>query len=135
MLKSRNKGNDQSLKVLHQSIGIPDESGLHHLNLTMTYSDSEKQDERNHAINAETDQRELKSAQYNPAFLSDIASKTGGRFFSIEQISDIPNAILWKSSSDNTQRKIHLWHHPLFYITLVMLVSIEWYQRRKHGHP
>lgn len=81
------------------------------------------------------DLREYRNAQYNPVFLRRLAEATGGRHFELnelEQLADyipvrdleVPNAEL---------ERWRLWHWPPFLVLLTVLLSAEWYLRRKKG--
>lgn len=113
----------------------PVEAGKHELTVQVSDEKDETVVSWTHALLAVENQREFENARYNPDLLAAIAAQTGGRFFSLDRLNRIPDAIPWESSEERIQRVVPLWHNPAFFAVLAAMFSTEWYLRRKHGQP
>ncbi len=80
-------------------------------------------------------ENEFANARANPEFLREIADRTQGKFFTLDQLSIIPESIPRESRTNSDRQIIHLWYHPVFYLVLVLILGLEWYLRRTHGQP
>ena len=76
---------------------------------------------------------ELESPQLNEDLLKQLASRTGGAYFSIadaelmlENIADVQNSIFVDAERE-------LWAHPLVLLTVVGLLGTEWFLRKRIG--
>ena len=76
---------------------------------------------------------ELESPQLNEDLLKQLASQTGGAYFSIadaelmlENIADVQNSIFVDAERE-------LWAHPLVLLTVVGLLGTEWFLRKRIG--
>ena len=113
----------------------PVEPGLHRITLTARDAQGEDVARLHAAVLARVDQREFLDARYKPAFLQRLAAHTGGEFFALDDLDQLPEQIPW---TDNAQARLDhfpLWHRPPFYILLAALLCAEWYLRRKRGEP
>jgi len=79
------------------------------------------------------DEREFQNPQYNPEFLRNLAEKTGGKFFELDQLSRVADEIPWGRHEEVEVIQIRLWHFPGFYFFLVLAMVVEWYVRRRKG--
>lgn len=113
----------------------PTQTGKHRIIVKASDARDGKELTGTQAFLADANQREFDNAQYNPDFLQEIASRTKGRFYPLDRISEIPGAIPWERNPESTQKKIHLWYCPVFYFLLVSMLSLEWYLRRRRGYP
>ncbi len=132
-----NLGIDESIKEIgeYTSEFTPVEQGLHKIKVTAEDDQDEQIGTLEQAFIVKEDHNEYEQAEYNPGLLKDISRSTGGEFFTLNQISQIPDAIPWEPGREAVTVKLHLWHHPLFLILLCLLLFLEWYFRRKKGLP
>ena len=80
---------------------------------------------------------EFKETRANAALLRQIAQRSGGQFFTPNALGTLPGAL----SSDGTftpvrfeeARETELWHLPLFFIIVVLLLTTEWVLRKRSG--
>lgn len=75
--------------------------------------------------------QEAFGVRQNRALLERLASATGGRYWTPEQWSQLPEAISY-SNAGITERDIrYLWDAPFFFFLLALLKSGEWLLRRR----
>jgi hypothetical protein len=86
------------------------------------------------ALIAQPDRREFANPQYNPDFLRRLADETGGRFFTLDRIADIPDRIPYALRENAEKYRIHLWHKPPLFVFALLMLSAEWWIRRKKGY-
>lgn len=87
------------------------------------------------AVLVARDESEFNDPRYQPALLQDLAARTGGKFYELHNFTDVLNQLAWTPVEEARIERIHLWHVPFFYALLVLLLSAEWYIRRKKGMP
>ncbi len=124
---------------LHPSTDLPDlmsgefradTSGLYNIE-TITRRDDEPIDSARMAIYHDAGKAEYFSLRTNRNLLQQLADATGGRYWTIDELDELPSAIEF-SSAGITEREISpLWDAPLFFILLVLLKTIEWLLRRR----
>lgn len=80
---------------------------------------------------------EFKETQANAALLRQIAQRSGGRFLSTADLSTLPDAL---SASERFQptvreetRETELWHLPGLLALIILLLSTEWFLRKRSG--
>lgn len=112
----------------------PEEAGTHLLTLTAMNDKGESVGSMEEAFLVEPDNREFQKAQFNPGYLMEIADKTGGRYFTLDQINAIHKYIPWVDRSAPEEMRIHLWRIPLFFFLLIGMLSAEWVMRRLKGY-
>jgi hypothetical protein len=111
----------------------PSLSGLHRLTVVGTDDKGQAVTQLDDAFLVQPDYREFQQAQYKPEFLSELARSHGGRFFGLDQMDALAEAIPVPPSLDSEDLVLHLWHLPGFFIVLAALMIPEWYLRRKAG--
>jgi len=85
------------------------------------------------AVLAHPDNREYQGARFNPGFLKQLAKKSGGAYFTLNQLGDVARHIPWPEDETSEVRRIHLWHFPLFFFLVAAVLATEWYLRRRNG--
>lgn len=113
----------------------PREPGMHRFELAAQDPEGALVAALEQAVLVHPDDRELRHSRYDPAFLQEIAAHIGGRFYSLEELDEIPAQIPRTHSQQQRRDRFHLWHLPVFYLVLVLLFTSEWYLRRKQGQP
>jgi uncharacterized membrane protein len=124
---------------LHPSTDVPDlmtgefradTSGLYTIE-TITRRDDEPIDSARMAIYHDAGKAEYFSLRTNRSLLQQLADATGGRYWNIDELDELPNAVEF-SSAGITEREISpLWDAPLFFILLLLFKIIEWLLRRR----
>ncbi len=113
----------------------PDEAGVYSLTITATDRDGQSVGEYEESFLVTPDQNEFERVQYNPQYLKEMADKTGGSFFSLEQLEEVPGQIPWTPGEEMETVQLHVWHNPIFFIILILMMTLDWYLRRKRGMP
>ncbi|MEJ2130802.1 MAG: hypothetical protein P8Y95_04070, partial [Gammaproteobacteria bacterium] len=67
------------------------------------------------------------------ALLTDIASRSGGRYWSLDQMAEIPEAISFSPAGVTERELLSLWNMPIVFMVLVLLKGGEWLARRRWG--
>jgi hypothetical protein len=113
----------------------PEETGMHVLRFEALNDKHEVVGTLEEALLVEPDRREFQTAQYNPRFLQDIATRSGGAYFSLDRLSDVVDRIPWRGSTESGEIRIRLWHLPPLFFALIAMLAVEWFLRRRKGHP
>ncbi|HOJ59846.1 MAG TPA: hypothetical protein PK878_06135 [bacterium] len=113
----------------------PQETGLHRLSVQAADEQGEAVGSLDEAFLVAPDESEFQNPRYDPVFLQEIASRTGGEFISIGQTASLASRIPWTPDPRAETARLHLWHNPLFFFLLAAMLSVEWYARRKRGCP
>jgi uncharacterized membrane protein len=71
--------------------------------------------------------------QQNRALLERIALATGGRYFTLDEADEIPEAVQFSDAGIVERRLLELWNMPFLFLLLVVLKSGEWLLRLNWG--
>ncbi len=85
------------------------------------------------AFLVEPDQREWNHARFNEKFPRDLAAATGGAYFSLDRLGELIDRIPRTSHRESDRVRLPFWHFWLFFPIFILLLSLEWYLRRKKG--
>lgn len=85
------------------------------------------------ALLVEPDQREWNHARFDPKFLRELAETSGGEYFSLDRLAEIPARIPPTSHRESERVRLPIWHFWGFFAILIALLSLEWFLRRKRG--
>ncbi|HEX4577132.1 MAG TPA: hypothetical protein VH117_07250 [Edaphobacter sp.] len=85
-----------------------------------------------------TFQREDGSAEnfhteQNRALLEQLASQTGGRYWELSELKDLPSDISYSEAGISVRSAKELWSMPIVFLLLLGLLIAEWLLRRKWG--
>jgi hypothetical protein len=80
----------------------------------------------------EPPKREIDEPSLNRPLLTELAKQTGGRVFEIADISQLDAAIPTREVTRTLETRDELWDAPLFYMTIVVGLTIEWILRKKY---
>jgi hypothetical protein len=72
-------------------------------------------------------------AAMQAARLRRIAEETGGRFYTPDTVSALPEDLRYSGRGITTVEERDLWHMPIILVLLVALVCAEWGYRRSMG--
>jgi uncharacterized membrane protein len=70
--------------------------------------------------------------QDRPA-LERLAAATGGRYFALADIADIPEAVQFSDAGIVERQVLDLWNMPIFFVLLLALKATEWLARLRWG--
>jgi uncharacterized membrane protein len=78
-------------------------------------------------------QSEYFGAEMHESLLERIADETGGRFYTPETVSDLPEDVSFTESGTTVQERRDLWDMPVLFLVLLTLIGVEWGYRRYRG--
>ena len=73
---------------------------------------------------------ELSETAMNAKLMEDLAKQTGGRFFREENLHELAESISAKKVTVDSRREVELWATPLYFILIMLVVTIEWVVRK-----
>jgi hypothetical protein len=76
---------------------------------------------------------ELRSGAMRENLLRRIATETDGAFYTLDQVSTLPEALTYTNRGTVVQEERDLWDLPLFFFLLIGLLFTEWLVRRRRG--
>lgn len=76
------------------------------------------------------DNREHSRAALNDSLLRELAEQTGGAYFTLDQLAQLPAAITNRSARLSKLKEVDLWSSPLFFVVLILLLTLEWIVRK-----
>ena len=128
---------DTTSKGLFSGSFQPGEQGLYELRIT---HQANKTDEDT-ATAAQTDSyltvsntaHEYYRAEMRSSLLQRIANDTGGKFFTPASLASLPDDLQPLSSGTSVTERHPLWNMPVLFITMIILLILEWGYRRLRG--
>lgn len=103
--------------------------GLYRVELVATRGDEEVGRAVAHLRRADGVLEQFSSWQHRP-MLERIARTTGGRYWSVNDLSGLPEAIRYSRAGVVERQTLDLWNMPLAFLLLLMLKAGEWLLRR-----
>jgi hypothetical protein len=79
--------------------------------------------------------KEFYDATLKRAFLENLATTAGGRYYTPEDADAIPNNLRSRRTSTSIFHAEYLWDMPLLFGLVILLLSAEWMYRRRKGLP
>ena len=67
--------------------------------------------------------------QQNRPLLQRIADSTGGRYWRLDQLGDLPEAMKYSKAGIVERQTLELWNLPAFFLLLLLLKLGEWLLR------
>jgi hypothetical protein len=67
------------------------------------------------------------------ALLTELATRTGGRYWRPDQLAGLPEVIPYSQAGVTTQEIKSLWNMPAVFLLLLLAKSVEWLLRRRWG--
>ena len=67
--------------------------------------------------------------QQNRPLLQRIADSTGGRYWRLDQLGDLPEAMKYSKAGIVERQTLELWNLPAFFLLLLLLKMGEWLLR------
>ena len=133
--QSATLGVDESIREsgVYESSFTPVEEGMHIIKFSAMTDARESVGSATEAILVTSDPSEFRHPQVNSAYLKELAGRTGGAYFTLNQLDRIPSRIPWEMSETSETTRAHLWQVPGFFGLLSILMLVEWYLRRKKG--
>ena len=73
---------------------------------------------------------EMSETAMNARLMEDLAAQTDGKFFREENLYDLVNEIKTKKVIVPSRVEIELWATPLYFLFIMVVVTIEWIVRK-----
>jgi hypothetical protein len=74
--------------------------------------------------------REIDEPSLNRPLLTELARLTGGRVFDLAEVQRLDDAISMREVTRTIENRAELWDAPLFYVTIILSLTIEWVLRK-----
>ena len=71
--------------------------------------------------------------EQNRELLEKLAEQTGGRYWTLDQVSGLPDEIRFSHAGITSREIMDLWDMPVLFILLLLLRATEWLLRRSWG--
>ena len=126
-VESENSGNG-----VYKAKFVPLKHGDYHIWATAWKNDINL-GEASFEINATPVNNEFLYTKQDYQFLNKLATKTGGIYFSEDTYEQIVNSLDLSPQIIQTRKTIELWNRMLILIFIILLLSIEWYFRKRKG--
>ncbi len=78
------------------------------------------------------DKEYLKTRQ-NAAFLKQLASRMGGRYFTSDDISRLAEVLDVPPKRVRSDRELEIWYKPAMLLAIIFLITMEWVIRKRSG--
>lgn len=78
------------------------------------------------------DKEYLKTRQ-NAAFLKQLASRMGGRYFTSDDMTRLAEALDVPPKRVRTDREVEIWYKPAMLLAIIFLITMEWIIRKRSG--
>ena len=85
------------------------------------------------SILARPSKKEFFDATLKREFLENLAEESGGVYYTPLEAADIPIHLSTRKTETSVTRIEYLWDMPLIFILAILLLSAEWYYRRRKG--
>jgi hypothetical protein len=108
---------------------VPEENGQHDATLTCQETGATLET----TISVQGLEREKIGQPANLDALQEIAAITRGKLVSVEQITELMNAIKELPEPEPQIRRIRLWAHPIWAGTMILLLGLFWVGRKLVG--
>ncbi len=126
---------------LHPS---PDEEGIYEADLTVASPGSYRVEAAAHLGDTTlgSDTRHFRREdgvaenfrpEQNRELLEKLAEQTGGRYWTLDQVSGLPDEIRFSRAGITSREIMDLWDMPVLFIILLSLRAAEWLLRRRWG--
>jgi hypothetical protein len=111
---------------------VPVERGLHRVSVSASKS-GEFLGEHTTYVEAADLATEYFDAEMREPLLRQVAEGTGGRFYTPETVSTLPEDVSFTESGTTIIEERDLWDMPIIFLLLLALMAIEWGYRRRRG--
>jgi hypothetical protein len=76
---------------------------------------------------------EYSDAALHAGMLQNIASQTGGRYYPLSKLGDVPEDAQYVEGTSSFVEQKELWDVPVLFLLLCMTLAGEWFWRKKKG--
>ncbi|PYS04744.1 MAG: hypothetical protein DMG12_09440 [Acidobacteria bacterium] len=76
---------------------------------------------------------EYYNARLDTRFLQSVASATGGRYYPLSKIGDVPDDAVYVAGETSFVEQKELWDVPFLFMLLCVTLAAEWFWRKRKG--
>jgi len=76
---------------------------------------------------------EYYDASLNTRLLQSVASSTGGRYYPLSKLGDVPDDAQYVEGETSFVEQRELWDVPFLFMLLCMTLGAEWFWRKRKG--
>jgi hypothetical protein len=111
---------------------IPEEKGLYEIQAQANRAGTLLGEGSSYILATDLDD-EYFGAERNTSLLERIADDTGGRFYTTDNVAQLPEDMSYVEGGTSIREERDLWDMPALFLLLVALVATEWGYRRARG--
>ncbi len=111
---------------------IPTRYGEYNVTATGTLN-GENLGEQQRLFDVKTSTAEFSNAALNVPLLQTLAEGSGGKYYAIEEVSQLVNQIPLVESATSTITDVDIWDMPLIFGLLIAMLGLEWFFRKRGG--
>ncbi len=78
---------------------------------------------------------EMRQIGQNVALLKKLAEDSGGKYFPLEKVAELPRSLREATHKIITHRDNDLWDRPWLFALIIGLLCGEWFYRKRNGLP
>ena len=111
---------------------IPNRYGEYTITATGTLS-GENLGEQQTLFEVKTSYAEFSNAELNVALLKTLADGSGGKYYTMEEATQLVNQIPLVESATSKITDVDIWDMPLIFGAVILLLGFEWFLRKRGG--
>jgi uncharacterized membrane protein len=111
----------------------PDQTGLYQVRVELPDDSAAARSTGTSYFHSGPTEREQFGAGMRRGLLERIAGESGGRFYTIDQVDQLPEDIRYTETGNTVIERKELWDMPFLFLLLLGLVGVEWGYRRWRG--
>jgi uncharacterized membrane protein len=108
------------------------EPGIYHIDVDAAQG-SENLGTNRMAFQVQDRPVEYYNALLDTRLLQSVASSTGGRYYPLSKIGDVPDDAVYTDTETSFVEQKELWDVPFLFMLLCMTLAAEWFWRKKRG--
>lgn len=116
----------------YEAVFTPEQTGLYRIDVDATYGETTVSSDPAYIDIAES-RSEYFGSQLNETLLQRIARETGGRYYTPETVSMLPEDLSITGRGSTIIEEKDLWDMPVLLFLLLSLMAAEWLYRRQKG--
>ncbi|HEX9565729.1 MAG TPA: glutamine amidotransferase [Gemmatimonadaceae bacterium] len=111
---------------------VPGENGVHAVDVTAVVGRDTVRSSVGYVRVADPT-AEYFGAEMRPGLLRQVADETGGKYYRAEDVSRLPEDIVFTTSGATEVQRLDLWDMPIVFVLLLGVLAAEWLYRRRRG--
>jgi len=77
--------------------------------------------------------KELADLRVQEALLRNVSASSGGKYISADSLPELGRTITGEARSVNESKEIEVWNNPKTLLAIILLLSAEWFVRKRKG--